>query len=296
MLSILIPVYNFDVRKLVNELHSQTIKTSVPFEILIVDDYSDTVFRQQNRELALLSHVIYEELPQNIGRSKIRNVLFVKAQYHYCLVIDCDAKIPSATFVSEYLKYCRENIVVCGGTKYETAGSHNSNSLRLRYGLQRESKSIEERNKNPYHSFSTFNFLISKNIVKSIRFDETITGYGHEDTLFGLALKKQNIEIIHIKNPLIHLGIESNQVFLDKALLGVKNLKEIMQNHRNPSELFQDITLLAYYKNIYNWGLQPFFKFLYSVSHKSIEKKLIREGKSLFYFDFLRLSYLCFIS
>ena len=41
-------------------------------------------------------------------------------------------------------------------------------------------------------------------------FDETITHYGHEDTLFGLVLKKEGIKILHIDNPLMNCGLDTN--------------------------------------------------------------------------------------
>jgi len=296
MLTLLIPIFNFDVRKLVFELHSQALKASIPFEIILLDDNSTVDFKQKNRVLAELAHVIYEELPQNIGRSKIRNLLFSKAQFEYCLVMDCDAKIYSSSFLSEYIKRCRGKVVVCGGILYESECLDASKYLRLHYGLQRESRTVSERNRNPYHSFSTFNFLLAKNIIKDIHFDETISNYGHEDTMFGLALQNEHITVIHIDNPLIHIGIEQNEIFLNKALQGVRNLHSLLQNQNGPIYLNRHITLLNYHKKISNLGIKPVFHFLYTVFHSSLEKRLIRNGKNLFYFDILRLGYLCKIS
>jgi hypothetical protein len=38
MLSICIPVYNFDVRALVYELQGQAVRCDVPFEVILMDD------------------------------------------------------------------------------------------------------------------------------------------------------------------------------------------------------------------------------------------------------------------
>ena len=75
MLSILIPVYNFDVRVLVEELHRQALGLSLPAEILCFDDGSAEQWKTLNREVALLSSVRYKEWPENLGRSRIRNAL-----------------------------------------------------------------------------------------------------------------------------------------------------------------------------------------------------------------------------
>ena len=75
MLSILLPVYNFDVRKLVKQLHEQGNMLEIPFEIICTDDGSEEEFKNLNSELEKLYSVSYQELKNNLGRSKIRNYL-----------------------------------------------------------------------------------------------------------------------------------------------------------------------------------------------------------------------------
>jgi len=85
-LSILIPVYNYDVRDLVHKLHDQLIELDTPVEILCYDDAStDESYKVTNREINKLSVVIYKELPANIGRAAIRNKLANEANYNYYL-------------------------------------------------------------------------------------------------------------------------------------------------------------------------------------------------------------------
>jgi hypothetical protein len=293
MLSILIPVYNFDIRNLVSELHCQAILENVPFEIIIIDDASDKGFCTVNREIENLSNVSYTELEKNIGRSKIRNSLSKKALFNYLLFMDCDARITSKTYIKNYVKQCIGEVVVCGGTAYESSKENNDFGLRINYGNKRESKSALYRNQAPNNCFSSFNFLISKSILQRITFDESITQYGHEDTLFGLELKRHNIKIRHIENSLVHLGLESNPIFLSKALLSVKNLYTIFNNDFYNKELKRDIKLLNYYNKIKLLGLAPVVGLMYHATQKSISKNLISSGQNLFYFDILRLGFLC---
>ena len=45
MLSILIPVYNFDIIAFVTELHRLCEQEKIPFEIILLDDASDEKFK-----------------------------------------------------------------------------------------------------------------------------------------------------------------------------------------------------------------------------------------------------------
>jgi len=297
MLSILIPVYNFDIRHLVIELQKQALMEKVPFEIVVLDDVSDSRFRLLNREIANLRHVVYTELPQNIGRSKIRNRLSLSAKYDYLLFMDSDADVQSKTFIADYVKECKGEVVVCGGmgyaSSYKEYSQKNDFDLRLKYGKRRECKTAEERNIVPNNSFMTFNFLISKSILQKVSFDESLTHYGHEDTVFGLELKHHNIVIKHIDNPLYHLELDSNSEFITKALSSVVNLFSILNRGYYYNDLKQDVKLLRYYTKLKLFGLTPLVGIIYRLMHKSIERNLIERGQNLFYFDMLRLGFLC---
>ena len=48
MLSILIPIYNYDVRSLVEDLFHQCKDQNIEFEIVCMDDASDPSYRQLN--------------------------------------------------------------------------------------------------------------------------------------------------------------------------------------------------------------------------------------------------------
>ena len=54
MLSILIPVYNFNIVELAREIHHQAVSSGVAFEILIVDDGSVLSCKEENRKVSQL--------------------------------------------------------------------------------------------------------------------------------------------------------------------------------------------------------------------------------------------------
>ena len=103
MLSILIPVFNNKVVKLVKELHDQCVRAKIKFEILVFDDGSREKIKQENKALNGIFGVNYLELSENIGRSRIRNKLAKTAGFPYLLYLDADSKINSRKFIKNYI-------------------------------------------------------------------------------------------------------------------------------------------------------------------------------------------------
>ncbi len=113
MLSILIPVYNYNITLLVSQLQKQAIETFADFEIIVMEDGSDT-FLEENKEIEKFENCKYEVLEKNIGRSAIRNRLAEKAKYDHLLFLDCDAEIYTPHFIEKYEYFCNEECVVIG--------------------------------------------------------------------------------------------------------------------------------------------------------------------------------------
>lgn len=224
-LSILIPVFNFDVRLLVQELQQQAERLSMPVEILCFDDASEPRFKSQNAAVSKLPEVHYRLLPNNLGRSRIRNLLAREARYDYLLFLDCDSAVPDQHYLQAYADEMAADTLLYGGRIYQAEPpSDPSLMLHWKYGSQREATAAEERQKQAYHSFMTNNFLIPRQLFQNIRFDERLRQYGHEDTLFGMELRRLEISIKHLDNPLLHTGLEPAGVFLDKSQQALENL------------------------------------------------------------------------
>jgi hypothetical protein len=294
MLSVLIPVFNFDVRELVHTVSQQAVTLSVPFEIIVIDDASHEDFRILNREVASYSGVNYFEEKKNLGRSKIRNKLADLAIYNNLLFLDCDSKIKKDDFLKRYLKKIDSESVIYGGREYEYIDPDDGNyKLHWLHGIKREQVPAIVRAEVPNRSFMTNNFIISKEAFNKVRFNESIKGYGHEDTLFGYDLAGCNIMVRHIDNPVIHLGLESNEEFLRKTKEGIKNLIKIMNINGNAKKLIKDITLLFYYKKIRDFGLDRFFRYIYNKNEYRLRKNLLSNKPSLILFDLYKLGYIC---
>ncbi len=235
MLSILIPVYNFDVRSLVQELAYQCTDAGVPWEIWCVDDGSAPEYKACNRGIATLPGICYEELPANIGRAAIRNLLISKATFPYVLFMDCDSTVVRADYIAHYLRFVHPQAVLCGGRVYAPIPpTERQYLLHWKFGRQREQIAPEARSRRPWHAFMTNNFLAPKAIFEYLRFEERIQGYGHEDTLFGMELQARGIPVIHLNNPLEHKGLEPASEFLRKNDEAMRNLAWLWQYTQTP--------------------------------------------------------------
>jgi cellulose synthase/poly-beta-1,6-N-acetylglucosamine synthase-like glycosyltransferase len=293
MISVLIPVYNHDVTRLVQTIHAQALQTSHTFEIIVMDDKSDISYRKVNRVIGDLDHVKYVELKQNIGRSKIRNKMAGMAFNDYLLFLDCDSEVFTDDYFKKYITLCEGEVVIYGGRKYRQSPPVDlSLFLHWYYGKSREEIPLEERIKKPNCSFMTNNFLISKSVFDKICFNETIRRYGHEDTLFGYELKKNNIEIQHIDNPLFHIGLENSGDFIRKTEIGLNNLRTILNSNGYEKQFVQDITVLKFYRRLKRFHLHGIAVALYYYFKKTLIRNLTGKSPKLYLFDIYKLGYL----
>lgn len=289
-LSICIPVYNWDVTKLVTELHRQAEKAQFNVEILVFDDRSEIEFRNINSSISSLESVSYKELEKNVGRSKIRNALVEAAKSQYVLLMDCDAEVTSCDFIEKYAEAADFDVVV-GGTAYHTSPPEPQYILRWKYGTEREMRSAETRQKSPNSSFTPFNFMIRKEIFSTLNFNENICGYGHEDTLFGWNLKQKSIEVKHIDNPLIHIGLDKTDVFLSKTEESVRNIKLISDN-LNDKNFDDDVALLKCLRRIEKYKIKQIVKISLNLLYPFLLKNLKSNKPNIRCFDLFKLKHL----
>jgi len=293
MISICIPIFNCDVRQLVHSLNSQADELAIEYEILLIDDGSDNPIKEKNRELTDLLRVKYKELPQNTGRSAIRNTLAREAIYKYLVFMDCDAEICNNDYVRRYAVCCAPGIVCFGGCKYHPITPDSPFYLRWLFGVNREDIDVHIREEHPNSSFRTFNFLIDRDIMLSTKFDERLRGYGHEDTLFGIELLKKDIEIIHIDNPLIHLGLENAGVFILRSEESIRNLIEIQKLFDKDGTFTNSVKILRTERKISKLHLTTLIALAFKYSRKYLLKNLEGKHPKLLFFDLYRLGYLC---
>ena len=290
MLSILIPTYNYNILKLVSVLHEQIEKSGIEFEIICLDDASETLFLD-NDKINGIENSSYKILETNIGRSKIRNLLAKKAKYDWLLFLDSDVLPKNKHFISEYIMHINnEEKIVYGGILYQEEKPSEDKLLRWMYGKNREALSFETRNEKPYLSFLTLNFLIRKSIFEKVSFNETIPNLRHEDTLFSYDLMRKKIKIDHIDNPVYHLGLDDFEIAIKKENESLSVLKHLIDNQLIASDYVRISKLVS---KIKDFKLLFAFSFFYKTTRLVFLKNLSSRNPSLFIFDLYRLGYLC---
>jgi len=253
MISVCIPVYNYDACPLVQNLAAQAAALDAEVELVCIDDGSSAEWRQRNQPLQSMSH--YVQLEENIGRARIRNLFLEHTTGEWLVFLDNDMVI-SDGFLQRYVDTLKDKpAVVVGGVAYDHRYDDAEHRLRMLYGHGVESRTAAERSSNPYRSFMTGNFMIHRDVLEQLRFDERLHGYGHEDTLFGYHLEQHGVEVRHIDNPAVNGNVETNVQFLRKTEEGVENLATIFRFMSGEPGFTATVKLLRTYECLRKWHL-----------------------------------------
>ena len=260
---------------------------------------------------------------KNLGRARNRNRLAEAARGTWLLMVDCDAALPPSFSLRAYLNAARSPSspsssspsssssspsssssssssssahtpspfgevcpVVCGGLLHPSVNPCPEATLRYRYERAADlHRSAAERRLHPYDQLSTFSLLIRRDLFLHIRFDEACTDYGYEDTLFGAELYRRGIPVCHIDNPLLHIGLEPNDVFLAKTETALRTLSRIAPQLEGHSRL------LASVRHLRRFHLVAPVRLLYRLTYKQIRRNLLGKHPSLKLFAFYKLGY-----
>ena len=292
MISICIPIYNFNVTRLVVALEKEIANKKLKTNIVLIDDCSNSEFKDKNFNIC--SRHQYIQLEQNIGRAKIRNLFLEHTKSEYLIFLDCDSLIISENFITNYANAIKEQNaqVICGGRIYDSKQPPRNKRLSWKYGIEIESKTYQTRLLEPNKSFMTNNFLIKREILEQIKFDERLSKYGHEDTLFGYYLKLANIRIGHINNPILNGDIEENKKFLKKTELGIVNLIAILDYINYDQEFIKDVALLSFYYRLKKTKLLFLVRFILMILGPIIKYQLEKGYVNLSQFNLYKLSLL----
>lgn len=293
MISILIPERNYDCRQLVDNLAAQCAAAPVKYEIIVMDDYS-SLFLDENREINRIPGCILVEQNQHLGAAMARNRLAGMAKYPFLLMLDCDALIPDALYIQRYLDHIGKADVIVGGLAYSEAVPDKDHRLRWWYGRHRECIPAAKRNEDPYQSLLSFQFLIRKDILLKHPFEETVKDYGHEDTILGHELSKHGISILYIDNPLIHVGLDTNAVFLQKSLMAAR--KYLNNPVFMDKQLADRVRLFRIYANVRRYRLNFLVRIVFILLRPLMKKNLLSGRPYLCVFDFYRLGYMCLLN
>ena len=287
MLSILIPTYNYDCSNLVRQLCKNAEELNDGFEMIVADDASTE--RHLSSRVAQLDNIPRVRVfmnKENRGRAAIRNFMAEHARGEWLLFIDSDAEVPEGFSLKTYLEAGREADVVCGGLVHPQFNPSPKATLRYLYERDADKRrDAANRMQNPYAQIATFSLMVRRTVFLTIRFDEQCREYGYEDTLFGAELEKRKLRVCHIDNPLIHTGLEPNDVYLQKTETALRTLKRIESRMQGHSALLQCVAKLR------RWHFTGIVKCAYKLLRRILRRNLLGCHPSLKAFAFYKLGY-----
>ncbi len=292
MLSFLIPSYNYNCTKLVSAIHSQATELKkkqgdfFDFEILVADDCStDRECVAQNKVIDAWSGCRFLRLGKNVGRACIRNYLIQQARFDYLVLMDCDALVCTDDFVETYWAERDKADVVCGSLRnLDTCPTGGE----LRFYYEKEAmahRTVEFRQSHPYMYFTTFNALFHRSVFLHLQFDERCVEYGFEDVLMGVMLEKKGFSVGHIENPLVHNGIDSSAVYLNKVETSLRVLYRLGEPVQSASPL---VAMMRKFQVI---GFLPLYCFFYRMCRRGLRANILSSHPSMFLFKLYKLGY-----
>ena len=280
-LSVLIPTYNSNCSDLVFSVHGMLKQMNIPYEIIVADDGStDEESVNSNRSIEKLENVKYIIRKENVGRACIRNFLAQQAQYKWLLFLDADVTIDRSRFIQKYLE--QDFDVILGGIIVVKRVKKLENNLRyIVESKYMESSTTAKRLRKQAKEFHTANFLVRKDIILKVPFNENFKHYGYEDVLFGKELNANGYHIHHINNPVTLIDFEENERFVEKTEESLRTLHEFKNELKGYSALLK-----------YTW-LKPVLKPLYHIIGKPIRNNLAGNNPKVSLFNIYKLLYYC---
>ncbi|RFN58549.1 glycosyltransferase family 2 protein [Marixanthomonas ophiurae] len=288
MISILIPTYNYNIVKLVTNLHGQCTEQPIDYEILVLDDYSSNKeIKNHNRIINNLDKCRYIESKENRGRTASREHLANEATYNWLLFLDADVMPKYEDFMNRFIENLNKAQLIFGGITYAETKPSADLMLRWKYGHSRESLTVLQRDKTPYLSINSGCFLIEKEPFVSVNKHLAFKSYGL-DNLFKQLLEKREVSVLHIDNPVYHLGLEKNTVFIKKSLESVETTILLEKKGLIKSDLRP---IQKTYLKSKKYGILPLFRKIITLFEKQLISNFNSKNPSLFLFDLYRLYY-----
>jgi len=291
MISVLIPVYNYNVVALVTQIHSQLLLCNVSFEIICLDDASTSNAVDENEGISDLGFTTYLKSKENLGRTNARQFLAEKANYEWLLFLDADVMPKNEQFINHYLECLDKNYeAIYGGFAYHEETPSSEYMLRWTYGSTHEQVKAQKRNKKPYKVIISANFMIKASVFSDINSQIEQKGYGF-DNFFGALLKMNNIKVVHIDNEVYHLGIESSRDYLRKKEKAAETLLSLHQANKIKNH---DNDLLHTFIKLKRFGLNTIGSLFYKLFHKTLKQNLLGTKPSMNILQLYRISYMCY--
>lgn len=252
IISILVPTFKYAPAKLVDALSRQSETDAAEF--ILYDDGSQI----PDLEAQLTGLIDGLQIPakvivaqDNKGRAEARNRLIAEAKGDWLLFLDSDMEPDTEQFLADYLssiesKAQSKPAVICGGFSVEKARHSPSTQLHRAQSLASECRPAAERQQKPGLSIFTSNVLVHRDVVETVSFDEKFSGWGWEDTDWGIRLAAA-FPIFHTDNTATHHGLDEDTTLIRKYAQGAENFHRLTAKHPG---IENDLALAHYIQKI----------------------------------------------
>lgn len=233
-LSVLIPFYRDDPSVLLRSLDSQLIDPTC-VEIRIMDDGTGDAALTATAQAtvkAMTLPTVLSTAPHNQGRSATRNALQEAAKADWVLFLDADMRLDHTDFLARYLDHIEADDcdIVFGGFDVEDNVTDWDTDLHRVLSHRSDCLSAEERTRHGARNVASSNLCVRKSVLMEQPFDAAFQGWGWEDSEWAARVSESH-RLRHIKNPAVHLGLETTDTLLSRFASSGANYRRFVDAH-----------------------------------------------------------------
>lgn len=230
-LSVLTPFHRDDPSALLKRLAN----APAGVEFILLDDGSGCANLLSNviaASAALAAPVTIVVLKHNLGRAAGRNRLIAEARGEYVLFLDADMLPDSDTFLATWLSVIQHNrpFAAFGGLSVRHAERTPVTALHHSLFARSDCHSVATRSRAPARFTASANLLVRRDVLTTVAFDDSFTGWGWEDVDWALRAA-QHAPIHHVDNPATHAGLDSVDTLLRKSAEAGPNFARLAAKH-----------------------------------------------------------------
>lgn len=290
MLSILIPIFNYDITNLLIEIHKQATEANIKFEIICLDDKSEKYVLENQATINTLLHTRIIIPDENLGRINARQALSEASIHDWLLFLDADVMPKSNKFIERYIEAFNSNHeAIFGGFAYSSRQPDNNSVLRWKYGKTFEKVDAEKRNLKRHQLIISANFLIKKTVFNNINLKINRKSYGL-DNYFAALLKHHKVSVLHLNNEVFHYGIESSTTYLKKI---DESIITLLWMYKKENNLEHDNKLLIMFKFLKKFKLNYPMILFHRLFNTIIKRNLVSNNPNMLLLQVYKLSYIC---
>lgn len=263
-LSVLVPYYHDDPSELMADLLAQS---DADIEVLFYDDgtgdaaLNSRIGADVARRSEAMTLMIAEK---NRGRSAARNALQTAARGDWVLFLDADMRPVSGDFLAQYkTAIAADNCdIIFGGFTVPDSAETPQQDLHRALSHVSDCLPLAQRKAAGAQFVASSNLCVRKSVLAAEAFDPGFTGWGWEDSEWA-ARAASRFTLVHIDNPALHLGLETDNTLLSRFKNSAQNYIRFTQKHPELSRQLALYRLSKKLSRIPGQGLlRPIYKSL----------------------------------